>query len=74
MISSICVGGWKRGNLFDEAVLEELVALVENEDFGLREIDDGGGNGADETQRRADETVDRLLAFLENGPGGLGRV
>lgn len=71
MISSICVGGWKRGNLFDEAVLEELVALVENEDFDLGKIDDGGGNGADEAQRRADEAVDRLLAVLEDLPGGL---
>ena len=74
MISSICVETWKRGNLFDEAVLEELVALVENEDFGVGKIDDGGGNGADEAQRRADETVDRLLAVLEDLPGGLEGV
>ena len=74
MISSICVEKWKRGNLFDEAVLEELVALVENEDFGVGKIDDGGGNGADEAQRRADETVDRLLAVLEDLPGGLEGV
>lgn len=74
MISSICVETWKRGNLFDEAVLEELVALVENEDFGVGKIDDGSGNGADEAQRRADETVDRLLAVLEDLPGGLEGV
>ena len=57
--------------MFDETVLEELVALVENEDFGFGEVDNGAVDGADKAERSADETIDRLFALLEYLPDGL---
>ena len=58
--SSICLTEGKRGNLLDETVLEELVALVEDEDVGFGEIDDGGGDVLNQAKRSADEAIDLL--------------
>ena len=61
-----------RRDLLDEPVFEELVSLVQHEDLGPSELDGVRVDGADEAERRADETVHGLVSLREQMHGGLG--
>lgn len=61
-----------RSDLFNESVFEELVSLVQHEDFGLRELDGAGVDGPDEAERGADEAVHGVVFPREEMHGGLG--